>query len=42
VFTHPEQARRKAVLGRQEMVQNWDWDRVIEDHWVPAFERLLG
>ena len=42
VFTHREDARQKAVRGRQEMVQTWDWERVIEDRWVPEFERLLG
>jgi glycosyltransferase involved in cell wall biosynthesis len=41
VFTHHEHARQKAVRGRAEMVEKWDWDRVIQHHWVPEFERLL-
>jgi glycosyltransferase involved in cell wall biosynthesis len=42
VFTHREQAKQKAVRGRAEMVEHWDWDRIIKNHWVPAFERLLA
>jgi glycosyltransferase involved in cell wall biosynthesis len=42
VFTHTQEAKQKAVRGRAEMVAKWDWDRVIENHWVPQFERLLG
>jgi glycosyltransferase involved in cell wall biosynthesis len=41
VFEHREEAKQKAIVGRQEMVEKWDWDVVIRDRWVPAFERLL-
>jgi hypothetical protein len=23
------------------MVEKWDWNNVIRERWVPAFERLL-
>jgi glycosyltransferase involved in cell wall biosynthesis len=42
VYTHREAARSKAMRGREDMVRSWDWERVIEDRWVPEFERLLG
>ncbi len=42
VFTHRAEATQKAARGRAEMVETWDWDRVIQDRWVPEFERLLG
>ena len=41
VFRHREEARRKAARGRAEMVERWDWERVIQDRWVPEFQRLL-
>jgi glycosyltransferase involved in cell wall biosynthesis len=41
VFEHRDEARKKAVRGRQEMVQRWDWEVLIRDRWVPAFRRLL-
>ena len=34
--------KAKAVKGRVEMVEKWDWDVVIRDHWVPQFDRLLA
>jgi glycosyltransferase involved in cell wall biosynthesis len=42
VFEHPQESRLKAMRGRAEMVANRDWDRVIQNYWVPEFERLLG
>jgi glycosyltransferase involved in cell wall biosynthesis len=42
VFEHREESKQKAVLGRAEMVDKWDWDKVIGERWVPEFERLLA
>jgi len=42
VFEHSQESRQKALRGRAEMVANWDWDRVIQNYWVPQFERLLA
>ena len=42
VFTHREEARQKARRGRADMVEKWDWDRVIEQHWVPELGRVLS
>jgi hypothetical protein len=42
VFEHPQEARQKAARGRAELVANWDWDRVIQNHWVLQFQRLLA
>lgn len=42
VFEHPQEARQKAMRGRAEMAAKWDWDRIIENYWVPQFERLLA
>lgn len=41
VFEHREDAKKKAIQGRTEMVQKWDWDDVVRQRWVPEFERLL-
>lgn len=41
VFSHPEEARKKAQRGRQEMVEKYDWT-VIMSRWAKEFERLLG
>ena len=41
VFENREEAKRKAILGRTKMVEKWDWDKVIGEHWVPEFGRLL-
>jgi hypothetical protein len=41
VFEHREEAKQKAIRGRAEMVEKWDWNNVIRERWVPAFERLL-
>lgn len=42
VFSNPGEASKKALLGRAEMVEKWDWERVVQKRWVPEFERLLG
>jgi glycosyltransferase involved in cell wall biosynthesis len=41
VFSHPEEARKKAQRGRQEIVEKYDWT-VIMPRWTREFERLLG
>jgi glycosyltransferase involved in cell wall biosynthesis len=41
-FKHREQAKRKAMRGRMEMITKWDWDVVLRERWLPEFERLLG
>jgi glycosyltransferase involved in cell wall biosynthesis len=40
-FEHREEAKQKAMRGRAEMVETWDWDDVVRKRWVPEFERLL-
>jgi glycosyltransferase involved in cell wall biosynthesis len=40
VFTHREEARRKADRGRAELVDQWDWKHVI-NIWLSEFRRLL-
>jgi glycosyltransferase involved in cell wall biosynthesis len=40
VFTHPEEARQKAAIGRELMVREWDWE-VVLGRWVEEFRRLL-
>jgi hypothetical protein len=30
------------MRGRAEIVASWDWDRIIQNHWVPQFESLLA
>lgn len=41
VFEHRDEAKQKAIRGRAEMIEKWDWDVVIRERWMPAFERLL-
>lgn len=41
VFTHRDEAKRRASQGRREMVERWEWDVVIQQ-WVAEFQRLLG
>jgi len=41
VFSHPEEARKKAQHGRHEIVEKYDWT-VIMARWAKEFERLLG
>ena len=41
VFEHRDEAKQKAVCGRAEMAEKWDWEDIIRERWVPAFERLL-
>jgi glycosyltransferase involved in cell wall biosynthesis len=40
VFTHREEARAKAALGRQEMVEKYD-RKIIMSHWVNEMRRVL-
>jgi glycosyltransferase involved in cell wall biosynthesis len=42
VFTQREEAKRKAVRGRAEMVEKWDWDVVTRKYWVPEIQRMLN
>ena len=42
VFEHRQEAKNKAVRGRAEMIEKWDWGEVIRKRWVPEFERILG
>ncbi len=41
VFEHRCEARQKAARGRAEMVERWDWNHIIREHWVPELKRLL-
>ncbi|MCH8268975.1 MAG: glycosyltransferase [Acidobacteria bacterium] len=41
VFSHREEAQRRAERGRAEMVEHWDWNMVMK-RWVNEFERLLN
>jgi len=41
VFSHPEEAKKRAQRGRQEIVEKYDWT-VIMTRWAREFERLLG
>jgi glycosyltransferase involved in cell wall biosynthesis len=41
VFEHRDEAEQKAVRGRVEMAEKWDWQHVIRERWVPEFARLL-
>jgi glycosyltransferase involved in cell wall biosynthesis len=40
VYSHPEEARDRAEVGRQEIIDRWDW-RVVIRKWVAEFGRLL-
>ena len=41
VFTHRDEAEQRAIRGRAEMVQKWDWNVVIKQ-WMREFARLLN
>ncbi|MGH9435745.1 MAG: glycosyltransferase [Terriglobia bacterium] len=41
VYSHRDQAHRKAAQGRQDVVRNYDWGAVAP-LWVREFERLLN
>jgi glycosyltransferase involved in cell wall biosynthesis len=41
VYSHPQEARTRAELGRAEMVAQWDWDVVIP-RWIREFRRVLA
>ncbi|MEJ2007788.1 MAG: glycosyltransferase [Acidobacteriota bacterium] len=41
VFSHKEEAFRRAERGRAEMVRQYDWSTIIPC-WVAEFRRLLG
>ncbi|MGH9448947.1 MAG: glycosyltransferase [Terriglobia bacterium] len=41
VYSHRDQAHRKAAQGRQDVVRNYDWSAVTP-LWVHEFERLLS
>jgi glycosyltransferase involved in cell wall biosynthesis len=41
VYSQPDEARRKAQVGRQEISEHWDWDVVVK-RWVAEFMRLLA
>jgi glycosyltransferase involved in cell wall biosynthesis len=40
VYSHPDQARRKAKQGREDVLRRYDWNVVIP-RWVQEFRRLL-
>jgi glycosyltransferase involved in cell wall biosynthesis len=40
-FSHPEDARRRAQQGRQDMIERWDWS-VTAPLWMNEFRRLLA
>ena len=42
VFENRAAAKAKAVRGRREMREKWDWDVVIRERWAPEIERLLA
>lgn len=41
VFARPDDARQKAELGREDLVRDYAWDKVIP-RWVNEFQRLLN
>ena len=41
VFTRREEAKRLAVQGRRDMVEQWDWNVVLK-RWIAEFERVLA
>jgi glycosyltransferase involved in cell wall biosynthesis len=41
VFSHPEEARQRAVQARAEMVERWDWN-LVSELWANEFHRLLA
>ena len=41
VFENRGEAKEKAARGRAEMREQWEWTKVIRQHWLPEFERLL-
>ena len=41
VFTHRDDAKQRAIRGRKEMVEKWDWS-VVTKQWVNEFARLLS
>lgn len=42
VYSQRAEAKQKAIRGRQEMAEKWDWDAVVKNRWVPEFQRLLN
>ncbi|HXJ92347.1 MAG TPA: glycosyltransferase [Terriglobia bacterium] len=40
VYSNREEARRRAEIGRQEILERWDWSVVVK-RWVAEFRRLL-
>jgi hypothetical protein len=40
VFSHPQQAQKRAKRGRCDMMEQWDWS-VVVPQWVNEFRRLL-
>jgi glycosyltransferase involved in cell wall biosynthesis len=40
VYSRPEEARRRAERGREDILRNYDWTVVIP-RWVSEFQRLL-
>jgi glycosyltransferase involved in cell wall biosynthesis len=40
VFSHPQEAKKRAQQGRRDMVADWDWS-VRAPLWVNEFRRLL-
>jgi glycosyltransferase involved in cell wall biosynthesis len=40
VYSNREEARRRAEIGRQEILERWDWDVVLK-RWIAEFRRLL-
>jgi glycosyltransferase involved in cell wall biosynthesis len=41
VFSRPDEAKRKAQRGRQDMIEHWDWS-VVAPRWVNEFRRLMA
>ena len=41
VYSNPDEARRRAQVGREEITERWDWD-VVMKKWVAEFRRLIG
>lgn len=40
LYSHPQEARERARVGRQEIVERWDWCHVSKI-WLAEFSRLL-
>jgi glycosyltransferase involved in cell wall biosynthesis len=41
VYSHPDEARKRAERGREDVLHNYDWS-VVMPRWIGEFQRLLN